>query len=60
MEKRARQLAIDCENVDEYEASKLRAGQHDPMQLATRESNPIRDLTGEICVDDPLVVPFVV
>jgi hypothetical protein len=60
VQQRARQLAVDRQHVDERETTKLRTGQHDPMQLAAREANPIRNLTSKVGVEDLFVFPYVV
>ena len=59
VEKRTRQLAIDRQHVNERETPKLRAGQHDSMQLAASEANPIRTLTRQICIGHALVFPHI-
>jgi hypothetical protein len=60
VQERSRQLAVNRENIDERETSKLRTRQHGPVQLATREADPIRNLPGQVGIEDALIFPVVV
>jgi len=60
MQQRARELAIDGEHVGERETSKLRASEHNPMQLATCDAEMCGNLAGHICINDSLILPLVV